>query len=57
MTPPNDTHELQEELKRLSQQQSVALQIAAYINMDPTTAHEYDERADRISEIIKLIKI
>jgi len=46
---------LLEEFSELSNLQTQALQLAVYIKMDTATGEEYDSRARRISEIIKLL--
>ncbi len=47
---------LLDELTLLSNLQNDALQNAAYINMDAATTAQYDIRALRIAEIIKLLR-
>jgi hypothetical protein len=46
---------LLDELTRLSQAQSDALQTAVYMRMEPKMAAQYDIRAKRIGEICKLL--
>ena len=53
--PPIGTQALRDELSELSKQQSQALQTAGYMKMDSAMAEQYDVRAKRIAEIIKLI--
>lgn len=47
---------LSNELTKLSQQQSRALQATAYIKMSPEEALEYDQRRLRIAEILTLLE-
>jgi len=55
MTSPDRINSLQEELRELSKKQSASLQLAVYMKMDAATGAEYDVRAKRIAEIIKLL--
>lgn len=52
---PEQAKELAEELTRLSNEQTEALQRAAYFNMSREEAAEYDKRRVRISELCSLL--
>ena len=47
--------ELLNELAALSQKQADALQHATYFRMTPEEGNEYDQRAERMSEICALL--
>ena len=48
--------ELADDLSRLSKQQLMALQFAAFIPMSGEEAHAYDERCIRIGQIHALLE-
>ena len=53
--PTEQARQLADELTVLSKQQSKALQQAIYIRMSRDEAKQYDQRATRIEEIIRLL--
>ena len=49
-------HQLKEEIDKLTEQQSEALNLAIYVGMTPDEAAEYDERRGRILQYVQDLK-
>lgn len=50
-------HGIKSEIDRLSQCQAEALKTATYLGMTPDEATEYDERRERIAELVHQLQL
>jgi uncharacterized protein YeaC (DUF1315 family) len=54
---PSDTvsavHQLKQEIDTLTEEQAQALRTAVYVGMTPEEAREYDERRQRITQMVQ----
>ena len=54
---PSDTvsavHQLKQDIDTLTEKQAQALRMAVYVGMTPDEASEYDERRQRITQLVQ----
>jgi len=50
-------HTIKCEIDRLSEKQAEALKTATYLGMTPDEAKEYDERRERIAELVQQLQL
>lgn len=50
-------HRIKEEIDKLTEQQSDALNTATYLGMTADEAKEYDERRERVLKLVRDLKI
>jgi endo-1,4-beta-D-glucanase Y len=58
---PSDTvsavHQLKQEIDTLTEKQADALRMAVYVGMTPDEAQEYDERRQRITDLVQQLAV